>query len=57
MIIFEEELRKFHPSPEVDEVQAAITNHDMSDMTDLLMAMLTMPVASEVPVEEEQEEM
>ena len=37
MIDFEEELKKFHPSLEVDEVEEAIYNHDLTDLTDLLM--------------------
>ncbi len=40
MIDFEEELKKFHPLPEVDEVEDAIRNHDVSDMMDVLMTML-----------------
>ena len=36
MIDFEEELKKFHPSLEVDEVEEAIYNHDLTDLTDLL---------------------
>ena len=31
MIDFEEELKKFHPSLEVDEVEEAIYNHDLTD--------------------------
>ena len=37
MINFEEELKKFHPSLEVDEVEEAIYSHDMTDLTDLLV--------------------
>ena len=37
MIDFEEELKKFHPSLEVDEVEEAIYNHDLTDLTDLLV--------------------
>ncbi len=40
MIDFEEELKKFHPLPEVDEVEDSLRNHDVSDMMDLLMQML-----------------
>ncbi len=40
MIDFEEELKKFHPLPEVDEVEDAIRNHDVSDMMDVLMALM-----------------
>ena len=34
MIDFEEELKKFHPSLEVDEVEEAIYNHDLTDLTE-----------------------
>ena len=37
MIDFEEELKKFHPSLEVDEVEEAIYNHDLTYLTDLLV--------------------
>ena len=37
--LFEEELKKFHPSLEIEEAEDAIYNHDLSDMTDVLIAM------------------
>ncbi|GEM_PF-174598 len=37
MIDFEEELKKFHPSLEVDEAESAIKQHDMRDLTDLML--------------------
>ena len=37
MLDFEAELKKFHPSLEVDEVEEAIYSHDMIDLTDLLV--------------------
>lgn len=40
MINFEEEIKKFHPSLEVEEAEDAINNHDLTDMTDLLKIML-----------------
>lgn len=40
MINFEEELKKFEPSLEVEEVEEAIYNHDLTDMTDILQEML-----------------
>ncbi len=36
MINFEEELKKFQPSLEVEEAEAAIYNHDLTDVTDIL---------------------
>ena len=40
MINFEEELKKFYPSLELDEAQEAIAGQDLSDVTDILVAML-----------------
>ena len=40
MINFEEELKKFHPSLEVEDAEDAIYNHDLTDMTDVLMNMI-----------------
>ena len=39
MIDFEEELKKFHPSLEVEEAEQAIYNKDLTDMTDVLIRM------------------
>ena len=40
MINFEEELTKFHPSVEVEEVEDAIYNQDLTDMADLFVKMV-----------------
>ncbi|MBU9726031.1 hypothetical protein [Diplocloster modestus] len=40
MLNFEEELKKFHPSLEVEEAEEAIRNQDLTDMTDILKEML-----------------
>lgn len=40
MINFEEELKKFHPSLEIEEAEDAIYNHNLTDMTDILKEML-----------------
>ena len=40
MINFEEELKKFHPSLEVEEAEEAIYNQDLTDMADLLVKMI-----------------
>ncbi|MCR5720009.1 MAG: hypothetical protein K6F84_05540 [Lachnospiraceae bacterium] len=37
MLNFEEELKKFHPSLEIDEAEEAIYNQDLTDMADLLV--------------------
>lgn len=40
MINFEEELKKFHPSPEVEDVAENIYNQDLTDLADLLVKMV-----------------
>ncbi len=40
MINFEEELKKFQPSLEVEDAEDAIYNHDLTDMTDILLEMM-----------------
>ena len=40
MINFEEELKKFHPSLEVEGAEYAIYNQDLTDMADLLVKMI-----------------
>ena len=40
MIDFEEELKKFQPSLEVEEAEEAIYKQDLTDMTDILKEML-----------------
>lgn len=37
MINFEEELKKFHPSLEVEDAEEAIYNQDLTDMADVLV--------------------
>ena len=37
MIDFEEELKKFHPSLEVEEAEDAIYNQDLTDMADIFI--------------------
>lgn len=39
MINFDEEIKKFHPSLEVSDVEDAIYNQDMRDMVDVMLAM------------------
>ena len=36
MINFEEELKNFKPSLEVEEAEQAIYNHELTDMTDVM---------------------
>ena len=51
MINFEEELKKFHPSLEVEDAEEAIYNQDLTDMADLLVKMV-----KDVTVEENAQE-
>ena len=36
MLAYEEELKKFKPSLEVDDIENAVYQEDLTDMTDLL---------------------
>ena len=40
MINFDEDLKKFHPSLEVEDAEDAIYNQDLTDMADLLVKMM-----------------
>ncbi len=40
MINFEEELKNFEPSLEVEDAEDAIYNHDLTDVTDIISEML-----------------
>lgn len=40
MIDFTEELKKFHPSMEVEDVEDAIYSKDLTDVSDLLVNMI-----------------
>lgn len=40
MLNFEEELKKFKPSLEVEEIEKAVYDEDLTDMTDILREML-----------------
>ena len=40
MLNFEEELKKFKPSLEVEDIENAVYQEDLSDMTDILRAMM-----------------
>ncbi len=47
MIDFEEELKKFHPSLEVEDAEDAIFNQDLTDMADILIKMIDKTKPSE----------
>lgn len=40
MINFDEEIKKFHPSLEIEEAEDAIYNNDVSDITDIMIEMV-----------------
>ena len=40
MLDYEEELKKFHPSMDVNEAEDAIYSRDLTDVTDILKEML-----------------
>lgn len=40
MINFEEEIKKFHPSLELEDAEEAIYNQDVTDMADVLVKMV-----------------
>lgn len=40
MINFEEEIERFKPSLDVEDVEDAIVNSDLTDMSDIMMEML-----------------
>lgn len=40
MLNFEEELKKFKPSLEVEQIEEAVYQEDLTDMTDILREML-----------------
>ena len=42
MLNFEEELKKFKPSLEVEDIENAVYQEDLSDMTDILREMITL---------------
>lgn len=40
MINFEEELKNFEPSLEVEEAESAIYNYDLTDVTDIIAELM-----------------
>lgn len=40
MLNFEEELKKFKPSLEVEDIEEAVYQEDLTDMTDILREMM-----------------
>jgi hypothetical protein len=46
MINFEEEVKKFRPTLELDQAEEAIYNNDLKDITDIMQEMMS--VAREI---------
>jgi len=40
MIDFEEELSRYKPSLEIEQIEDAIVNSDLTDMTDIMMELI-----------------
>ncbi|MCR5789334.1 MAG: hypothetical protein K6G83_05530 [Lachnospiraceae bacterium] len=40
MINFEEELQKFKPSMEIDQIEDVVSHQTLTDMTDIMLEML-----------------
>lgn len=40
MIDFEEELKKFSPSMEIEELEDTVYNQDLTDMTDIMKELI-----------------
>ena len=40
MINFDEEIKKFHPSLEIEEAEDAIYNNNISDITDVMIQVI-----------------
>lgn len=53
MIDFEEEIKKFHPSLEVEDAEEAIYNQDLTDMADLMVGLLKNDAKKQAQSEEE----
>ncbi|MBQ7557176.1 MAG: hypothetical protein IJT00_03845, partial [Lachnospiraceae bacterium] len=52
----EEELKKFHPSLEVEDAEEAIYNQDLTDMADLMVRLVKNNMASGAVEDPETEE-
>ncbi len=40
MLDFEEELKKYHPSAEIESLEEVVNRQDLTDMTDILREMM-----------------
>ena len=50
MLDFEEELKNFKPSLEVEEAEQAIYNHELTDMTDVLKDDIKEEISKNIPL-------
>lgn len=41
MLNFEEELKKFAPSMEIEQIEDVVNNHTLTDMTDIMLEMMS----------------
>lgn len=55
MIDFQEELKKFHPSLEVEDTEDAIKHFDNTDMTDIMRELLDQEKKSNFSIAMERE--
>ena len=56
MINFEDELKKFHPSLEIEDVENAVYNQDPTDMAELLVGFVKEEKTTVKEDKEEKEE-
>ncbi|MCM1244391.1 MAG: hypothetical protein NC293_01965 [Roseburia sp.] len=41
MINFDEELEKYEPSPDVEQIEDVVNNYNMTDVTDIIRELIT----------------
>lgn len=41
MINFDEELEKYEPSPDVEQIEDVVNNNNMTDVTDIIRELIT----------------
>ncbi len=41
MINFDEELEKYEPSPDVEQIEDVVNNHNVTDVTDIIRELIT----------------
>lgn len=51
MLNFEDELKKFSPSMEVEEVEDAVRGHELTDMTDIMVEMMRQQKEASMPAQ------